>query len=749
MVLNEVALEPGISTWEPETFRCFETDFAGRPLRIEVGKMATQAGGACLVRYGDTAVLVTATASQEPREGVDFLPLTVDYEERLYAVGRIPGSWHRREGRPSTRAILSGRLIDRPIRPLFPEGLRHDVQVIVTVLSVDHDHSPEVCGLVGASVALSISDIPWNGPVGGCEVGLVDGQVVLNPTLDQHAASPLGLVVAGTEGAVIMVEAGAREVPEEDVLRAIAAGHDECRRVCRFIADIAREVGKPKRQLPLFLPDAELERRVREYATPLVRELLGYADKTERERAEAETEARVHEHFAAEFPESEAYIAMVLKKILKEEMRRRIIEEGIRPDGRRPDEIRRVWCQVGLLPRAHGSGLFTRGQTQVLTVATLGAVGDVQLLDDTGEEEEKRFMHHYNFPPYSTGETRPLRGPGRREIGHGALAERALEAVIPPEDVFPYTLRLVSEVLESNGSTSMASVCGSTLALMDAGVPITAPVSGVAMGLIKEGDRVVILSDIQGMEDALGDMDFKVAGTTKGITALQMDIKIPGVTVDILRQALEQARRGRLYILDHMLRVLPAPRPQLSRWAPRILSITIHPDRIRDVIGPGGKTINRIVAETGTKIDVESDGRVFVAGPAEGAEKALEIIRGLTAEPEVGHIYRGKVTRVTNFGAFVEILPGKEGLVHISELSDRRVNRVEDVVNVGDEVLVKLTEIDRMGRINLSRRQALPPEQGGDQRRAPERHAPGHRRPGGHPNGPGGRPHGPGGAGRR
>jgi polyribonucleotide nucleotidyltransferase len=711
MVLSEAAIEHVAATWEPEGFRCFEMDFAGRPLRVEVGKMARQAGGSCLVRYGDTAVLVTATASAEPREGVDFLPLTVDYEERLYAVGRIPGSWHRREGRPSTRAILSGRLIDRPIRPLFPEGLRHDIQVIVTVLSVDHDHSPEVCGLVGASAALSISDIPWNGPVGACEVGLSDGEVVINPTQAQHALSSLELVVAGTEDAVIMVEAGAREVSEEDVLRAIAAGHEECRKVCRFIADLAREVGKPKRQFPLFLPDPELERRVREYATPLVVELLGYADKTERERKSSELEARVVEHFLTDYPDGAPQIAVVLRKILKEEMRRQVIEQGIRPDGRRPDEIRPVWCQVGLLPRAHGSGLFTRGQTQVLTVATLGAVGDVQLLDDTGEEEEKRYMHHYNFPPYSTGETRPLRGPGRREIGHGALAERALEPVIPSEDVFPYTLRLVSEVLESNGSTSMASVCGSTLALMDAGVPISAPVSGVAMGLIKEGDRVVILSDIQGMEDALGDMDFKVAGTAKGITALQMDIKIPGVTIDILRRALEQARQGRLYILDRMLQVLPAPRPELSRWAPRILSITIHPDRIRDVIGPGGKTINRIIAETGTKIDVESDGRVYIAGPCEGAEKAVAIIRGLTAEPEVGQVYRGKVTRVTSFGAFVEILPGKEGLVRLSELSDRRVNRVEDVVSVGDEVLVKLTEIDHMGRLNLSRRQVLMAEQ--------------------------------------
>jgi len=747
MVLSEAAVEHIATTWEPEGFRCFEMDFAGRPLRVEVGKMARQAGGSCLVRYGDTAVLVTATASAEPREGVDFLPLTVDYEERLYAVGRIPGSWHRREGRPSTRAILSGRLIDRPIRPLFPEGLRHDIQVIVTVLSVDHDHSPEICGLVGASAALSISDIPWNGPVGACEVGLVDGQPVINPTQAQRARSPLELVVAGTEDAVIMVEAGAREVPEEDVLRAIAAGQEECRKVARFIADLARQVGKPKREFPLFLPDPELERRVREYATPMVVELLGYADKTERERATSELEARVVEHFLPEYPDGAPQIAAVLKKILKEEMRRQVIEHGIRPDGRRPDEIRPVWCQVGLLPRAHGSGLFTRGQTQVLTVATLGAVGDVQLLDDTGEEEEKRYMHHYNFPPYSTGETRPLRGPGRREIGHGALAERALEAVIPSEDVFPYTLRVVSEVLESNGSTSMASVCGSTLALMDAGVPISAPVSGVAMGLIKEGDRVVILSDIQGMEDALGDMDFKVAGTAKGITALQMDIKIPGVTIDILRQALEQARRGRLYILDRMLEVLPAPRPELSRWAPRILSITIHPDRIRDVIGPGGKTINRIIAETGTKIDVESDGRVYIAGPCEGAEKALAMIRELTAEPEVGQVYRGRVTRVTSFGAFVEILPGKEGLVRLSELSDRRVNRVEDVVNVGDEVLVKLTEIDHMGRLNLSRRQVLLAEQsraGGNERRggAPDHRGKGAPQPsrgGGQESGPGAR----------
>ncbi|HHY93789.1 MAG TPA: polyribonucleotide nucleotidyltransferase, partial [Firmicutes bacterium] len=638
------------------------------------------------------------------------------------AVGRIPGSWHRREGRPSTRAILSGRLIDRPIRPLFPEGMRHDVQVVATVLSVDHDHSPEICGLIGASAALSISDIPWEGPVGGCEVGLVGEEIVINPNRDQHAQSPLGLIVAGTEEAIIMVEAGAREIPEEVMLKALAAGHEEAQKVCRFIKDMVREVGKPKREFPRFLPSPELEEAVRSYIGDRVKQLLDMGEKHEREQAAAELEEETVEHFSEQFPDAYSDIVYVIKKMMREEMRRRILTEGTRPDGRGPADIRPVWCQVGLLPRAHGSGLFTRGQTQVLTVATLGAVGDVQTLDDTGEEEEKRYMHHYNFPPFSVGETRPLRGPGRREIGHGALAERALEPVIPGEDEFPYTLRLVSEVLESNGSTSMASVCGSTLALMDAGVPVRAPVSGVAMGLIKEGDQVVVLTDIQGMEDALGDMDFKVAGTEQGITALQMDIKIAGVTVDILRRALQQAREGRLFILHKMLAVLPAPRPTLSRWAPRIFTVTINPDRIRDIIGPGGKTINRIISETGVKIDVESDGRVFVAGDCEGGEKALQMIRLLTAEPEVGQVYQGKVTRITNFGAFVEILPGKEGLVHISELADRRVEKVEDVVAIGDEVAVKLVEIDRMGRLNLSRRAVLREEgrvgdRGGDEPR--------------------------------
>jgi len=691
-------------------YRTFTMELAGRPLTIETGKMAKQANGAVLVRYGDTAVLVTATCSAEPREGIDFFPLTVDVEERLYAVGRIPGNWHRREGRPPTKAILAARLTDRPIRPLFPKGFRNDVQVISTILSVDHDNAPEICSLVGASAALSISDIPFNGPIGAVIVGLVDGRFVINPTREEAEKSELHLVVAGTKDAILMVEAGAKEVPEETILDAIFYGHDFIRQLTDFQEKIVAEVGKPKRQLPLYEIEEELRQAVEERAETALRAALSIGEKLAREEAIANLEKEVQAALAEQWPEREKDIATVLKDLLKREVRRMILEEGIRPDGRRPNEIRPISVEVGLLPRTHGSGLFTRGQTQVLSVATLGAVGDVQPLDDVGYEEFKRYMHHYNFPPFSVGEVRPLRGAGRREIGHGALAERALEPVLPSEADFPYTIRVVSEVLESNGSTSMASVCGSSLALMDAGVPIKAPVGGVAMGLVEEGGRFAVLTDIQGLEDALGDMDFKVAGTREGVTALQMDIKIGGVNRDILSTALKQAREGRLFILDKMAEVLPAPRKELSPYAPRILVTQIDPEKIRDIIGPGGKTINKIITETNTKIDVEQDGRVFIAASdLESGQKALSIIESLTRDPEVGSIYLGKVVRIVNFGAFVEFLPGKEGLVHISQLADERVGKVEDVVKVGDEILVKVTEIDDRGRINLSHKEAVRP----------------------------------------
>jgi polyribonucleotide nucleotidyltransferase len=686
----------------------FKTEIAGRTLIIETGKLAQQANGSVLIRYGDTVVLVTATATKKPREGVDFLPLTVDYEERLYAVGKIPGGFIKREGKPSEKAILSARVIDRPLRPLFPKGFRNDVQVIATILSVDQDNTPDIVAINGASAALCISDIPFDGPVGAVSVGLVDGKFVINPTVAESERSRLRLVVAGTKDAVLMVEAGANEVTEEEMLNAIMFGHEEIKKIVEFQEEIIAKIGKPKMEVPINEVDEELEKAVREFATPEILKAIRIYDKQEREAFIEKINEDTLVHFQDIFPEKEKEIADVLYNILKEEVRKMITYEGIRPDGRTSTQIRPISCEVGILPRTHGSGLFTRGQTQVLTVATLGALGDVQILDDLGIEESKRYMHHYNFPPYSTGETRVLRGPGRREIGHGALAERALEPMIPSEEEFPYTIRLVSEVLSSNGSTSMASVCGSTLALMDAGVPIKAPVAGVAMGLIKHDDKITILTDIQGMEDFLGDMDFKVAGTAKGITAIQMDIKIKGIDEDILRRALAQAREGRLFILDKMLSVISEPRKQLSPYAPRIFTITIDPDKIRDVIGPGGKTINKIIADTGVKIDIEDDGRIYIAAPDEQAgKKAVDIIQKLTQDVEVGKIYLGKVLRITNFGAFVEILPGKEGLIHISKLSKDRVKRVEDVVKIGDEILVKVTDIDKQGRINLSHKDVL------------------------------------------
>lgn len=638
----------------------------------------------------------------------------MDYEERLYAVGKIPGGWIKREGRPSEAATISARMIDRPLRPLFPEGFRHDVQVVCTVLSVEQDNDPDITALIGASAALAISDIPFREPVGGVKVGRVNGEFVICPTLSQAEASDLNLTIAGSKGAILMVEAGANEVPEEVILDAISFGHKSVIEIVKLIDELVSRCGKPKREVAFYTPDENVASKVRELATEDVSSALRIADKLTREERLDDVEQQVLQKLmgddSLEVPASlEIDVSTVLKEVAREQLRKMVTEESVRIDGRKCQEIRQISCEVGLLPRVHGTGLFTRGQTQVLTNATLGAIGDEQMLDGLGDAESKRFMHHYNFPPYSVGETRPIRGPGRREIGHGALAERALTPVIPDEVEFPYTIRLVSEVLESNGSSSQASVCGSTLALMDAGVPIKRPVAGIALGLVKENDKVAILSDIMGIEDALGDMDFKVAGTEKGITALQMDIKIHGITGEIMEKALEQAKDGRMFILGKMLEAISQPREELSPYAPRIITMSIDPDKIRDVIGPGGKVIRHIIDETGVKIDIEDDGRVFIASQdGEAGEKAKKMIEDLTADVEVGRIYTGTVTRTTNFGAFVEILPGKEGLVHISQLAHSRVGKVEDVVEVGDSVTVKVTEIDGMGRINLSRKEALP-----------------------------------------
>ncbi|MBQ8682198.1 MAG: polyribonucleotide nucleotidyltransferase [Selenomonadales bacterium] len=686
----------------------FEMELGGRTLTIETGKMAKQASGAVLARYGDTAVLVTATASAEPREGIDFFPLTVDYEEKLYSVGKIPGGFIKREGRPSESAILFSRLLDRPIRPLFAEGFRNDVQIVATVLSVEQDNAPEITAMIGASAALCLSDIPFNGPIGGVRVGRVNGQFVVNPTVEQMEQSDLNLAVAGTADAISMVEAGANELPEEVILEAILFGHEEIKKIVSFINDMVAVAGKPKREIALFTVDEEMEQAVKEYISDKLNEAVRNADKHSRDAAIDAVKAEAMEHFAEIYPEEGKKLSYIMHKTLKNIVRHMITDEKIRPDGRGIEEVRPITCEVGLLARTHGSALFTRGQTQALTITTLGAIGDEQILDGLGVEESKRYMHHYNFPAFSVGETKPSRGPGRREIGHGALAERALLPMIPSEDVFPYTIRLVSEILESNGSSSMASVCGSTMSLMNAGVPIKRPVSGVAMGLVKEGDNYTILTDIQGMEDALGDMDFKVAGTTEGVTAIQMDIKIEGLTREILESALAQARRGRMHILGKMLEVIDRPREELSPYAPRIITLQIHPDKIRDVIGPGGKVIKKIIEETGVKIDIEDDGKAFIAAvDMEAGKKAVKMIEDLIREVEVGETYEGKVTRIMNFGAFVEVLPGKEGLVHISQLAKERVEKVEDVVSIGDIVKVKVIEIDRQGRVNLSRKVLL------------------------------------------
>ncbi|HHV94604.1 MAG TPA: polyribonucleotide nucleotidyltransferase [Firmicutes bacterium] len=691
----------------------FHLELGGRTLTIETGALAKQANGSVLMRYGDTVVLVTATMAKEPREGIDFFPLLVDYEERMYAVGKVPGGWGRREGRPGEAAILAARMIDRPLRPLFPEGMRNDVQIVATILSVDQDNAPDITALIGASAALSISDIPFNGPVGGVVVGRVDGQFVINPTFEQQQKSDLHLVVAGTKDAVNMVEAGAHEVPEDVVLEAIKFGHQHIVNLVEFQEEIVKQIGLPKKELQPLEIDPEVEQWVREKGTSRLDQALRNPDKLSREADVDNVRLTLHEEFVQEFgeeifAEKQQSLDYVISTLIKELVRHMIIHEKRRPDGRALDEIRPITCEVGLLPRAHGSAVFTRGQTQVLTSCTLGVKSDEQLLDDLGYEESKRYIHHYNFPSFSVGEVRPIRGPGRREIGHGALAERALLPMIPGEDEFPYTIRLVSEVLESNGSSSMASVCGSTLALMDAGVPITRPVAGIAMGLVKDGDNFSILSDIQGMEDALGDMDFKVAGTERGITALQMDIKIQGVIWDVLQQALAQAREGRLYILSKMLEVIDRPRPQLSPYAPRILTMEIPVDKIRDVIGPGGKTIRKIIDETGVTIDIEDDGRVYVASTnQEAGYRAQKMIELLVKDVQVGETYMGTVKRIADFGAFVELLPGKEGLLHISKLAASRVNKVEDVVQVGDTIPVKVVEIDHMGRINLARPEVL------------------------------------------
>ncbi|MDD4563948.1 MAG: polyribonucleotide nucleotidyltransferase [Eubacteriales bacterium] len=696
-----------------EDYRTFRTAIGGRLLQLEIGKVCQLASGAVMVKYGDTVVNVTATASAEPRADIDFFPLSVDYEEKMYAAGKIPGGFIKREGRPSEKAILNSRLIDRPIRPLFPKGYYNDVQVVATVMCVDLDCSPEIVAMIGSSVALSISDIPFDGPTASVLVGIIDGQFIINPTLAERKQSDLHLVVSGTKDAIMMVEAGANEVPEDVILDGIMFAHEEIKKIIEFIDEVVAEVGKPKKEVVLKKAPEDIEAAVKEYASEKMRAAIQTYDKQERLENMDAVEKEVKEHFAEIYPDNGKDIDAVLYSITKEQVRSLILDDGIRPDNRKATEIRPIWCETGILPRTHGTGLFTRGQTQVLSITTLGPMGEAQTIDGIGEEVEKRYMHHYNFPPYSVGEARPMRSPGRREIGHGALAERALLPVLPSVEEFPYAIRVVSEVLSSNGSTSQASVCGSTLSLMDAGVPIKAPVSGIAMGLIErvEADgssKIVILSDIQGMEDFLGDMDFKVAGTAKGVTAIQMDIKVHGLSRQILMDALKQAKEGRMHIMDKMMEEITEPRSELSPYAPRIISMQLDPDKIRTVIGPGGKTINKIIADTGVKIDINDEGLIYIAAPdMESANKGVMAIVLLTKEVEVGETYEGKVTRTMNFGAFIEILPGKEGLLHISKMAKGRVEKVEDVMNIGDTVKVKVTEIDSQNRINLSRKDLL------------------------------------------
>ena len=683
-------------------------EVADKRLSIETGRVAEQANGAVILRQGDTVVLSTAVMAKEPRAGIDWFPLTCDYEEKLYAAGKIPGAFMRREGRPSETAILASRLTDRPLRPLFPEGFRLDVQVVSTVLSVDQENDPTILSINGASTALVISDIPFGGPVGAVRMGLLDGKIVVNPPLSRMGESELDLVVAGTADAILMVEAGAKGVTEQTVLEALEMAHNAIKGICAAQVELQQQVGREKREwIPAAYPPQMLE-IVGEYLALRLDPVLYKADKATREADIDDLRTKTVVELGERFPEHIEILGKLFDKALKDRVRERIVEEGVRIDGRGLKDVRNITVEVGVLPRTHGSGLFTRGQTQALTIATLGSMSDQQKIDGLTDETSKRYMHHYNFPPFSVGEARPLRGPGRREIGHGALAERALLAVVPPVEEWPYTMRLVSEILSSNGSTSMASVCGSTLALMDAGVPIKSPVAGIAMGLVTREGKFAVLTDIQGVEDNLGDMDFKVAGTRDGITALQMDIKIKGLTHEIFAQALEQAREARLFVLDKMLAVLPKPRSEMSPYAPRITTIMINPDKIRDIIGPGGKMIRKITEETGAQIDVEDDGRVFIAAvDQEGGKRAIDWIKGLTDEVEVGRIYKGKVVRIMPFGAFVEVLPNQDGLVHISKLTDHRVERVEEVANVGDEILVKAVEVDSQGRLNLSRQAAI------------------------------------------
>jgi polyribonucleotide nucleotidyltransferase len=688
-----------------------------RSFTIETGRVAEQANGAVFIRGGDTMLLVTATMSKSPRPGIDFLPLTCDYEEKHYAAGKIPGSFFRREGRPPESGILNSRLIDRPVRPLFEKDLRLDVQVVATVLSIDGDYDPAIMAINGASAALSISDIPWKGPIGAVRMGLFDGQLVANPSQERMGDSQLDLIVAGSADAILMVEAGAREVDEETLVKALEMAHEEIKRVCATISEFAKHVGKEKKVIEKPAADEELKSTVESLAAAKIEAAIGSPDKMARETALDDLKAEVMTELAEKYEGREVEVAGVFEKTVKRIVRDAIIDKNNRPDGRKSDEIRPIWSQVGVLPRTHGSAIFTRGQTQALSIVTLGSEGDAQKLDGLTGGTSKRYMHHYNFPPYSVGEARPMRSPGRREIGHGALAERSILQVLPSQADYPYVIRVVSEILSSNGSTSMASVCGSTMALMDAGVPLKAPVAGIAMGLVtrngdaSEGSEYAILSDIQGMEDALGDMDFKVAGTEKGVTGLQMDIKVTGLSMEVMRKALAQAREGRLHILGKMLETINEPRQEMSKYAPRITTIKINPDNIRTIIGPGGKMIRQITEECGVSIDVEDDGTVAIASTdAASTEKAIAWIKGLTDDVEIGRVYKGKVVRLMNFGAFVELLPKKDGLVHVSKLADWRVNNVEDFVQVGDEILVKVEEIDKMGRVNLSRRAAL--EQG-------------------------------------
>lgn len=686
----------------------YTMDLGGRPLTIESGEIAKQANGAVLIRYGETAVVVAVTGTKTPREGVDFFPLTVDFEEKAYASGKLPGGFIKREGRPGETQILTSRLIDRPIRPMFPDGYHNDVQIVATAVSIDPDNAPDIPAMIGASCALSISDIPFEGPIAGVRVGLIDGKFIINPTLAQAEVSLLNLAVAGTKDAILMVEAGAKEVSEETMLDAIWFAHGVIKELVEFQEKIVAEIGKVKMEVPVYEPPAFLVDEIAAYGSDMLKDALMDANKLEREENVAKAKAQIAEVFMEKYPDNAADVAYITQKLVKKIVRRTISVDKIRPDGRQLEEVRPVTCRVGLLPRVHGSSLFTRGQTQILNCLALAPLRDAQIIEGMGREYTKRYIHHYNFPPYSVGETKPLRSPGRREIGHGALAERALLPVLPSEEEFPYAIRLVSEVLESNGSSSMGSVCGSTLSLMDAGVPIKAPVAGVAMGLVKDGDYFTILTDIQGLEDALGDMDFKVAGTEKGITAIQMDIKIDGINKDIFTQALAQAKRGRAWIMSKMMECISEPRKELSKYAPKITSIMVDPDKIAKVIGPGGKMIKKIVDETGAKIDIDDAGKISIAAiDSESAAKAIDMINGITAEAEPGKIYTGKVTRLMNFGAFVEILPGKEGLVHISQLSTERVEKVEDVISVGDEIVVMVTEIDPKGRINLSRKAVL------------------------------------------